>query len=232
MSHPEPFAETDPIEHRTMAAQVYERLSFLLISGQVAPGAKLSLRALSQTFGCSMMPTREAVTRLVTEGALEVMRNRAARVPVIRSDQFRDLTRVRSTIEGHAAAEAARRRSDTDLARIAAARDAFRLECSKPSPDPALAVAYNQAFHFAVYEAAGSPTLMSIIRGLWLKAGPVLNLDLRANSARRAGGHGVGFHALVVAALERGDPEGAASGIAGDIEGTAAFILQQGSLQD
>ena len=232
MTIPNSLGEADPIEHRTMAAQVYERLSSLLISGQVAPGEKLPLRKLSEAFGTSMMPTREAVTRLVTEGALEVTRSRAVRVPIMRGDQFRDLTRVRSEIEGYAAAEAALRCSPTQLAKIHAASEGFRQECSLPKPDPALAVAHNQAFHFAVYETAGSPTLMSIVRGLWLKAGPILNLDLRANSARLAGGHGVRFHAAVIEAIRRKDPEAARQGIAQDIEGAADFILQQGGLSD
>eukprot|EP01035_Chromulina_nebulosa_P058159 gene58159-79655_t len=74
-----------------------------------------------EVLGVSIMPVREAVSRLVADKALEVAANRAVRVPVMSSSQFRDLTKVRIAIEGHAAAEAARHRSDDDIMGIAAA---------------------------------------------------------------------------------------------------------------
>ena len=223
-------AETDPIEHQTLAAQVYARLSSMLASGQLAPGEKLPLRAVSEVFGTSMMPTREAVTRLVTEGALEVVRGRAVRVPVMTLGQFADLTRVRIEIEGFAAAETSRKCSAEQLADIREASRAFERECRRPSPDAGRAIACNQAFHFSVYEASGSPTLFSIVKGLWLKAGPVLNLDLRANPVRLSGKQATLCHALVISAIERKDPNGARDAIASDITATADLIIEQGGL--
>ena len=38
--------------------------------------------------------------------------------------------------------------------------------------------------HFAIYRATGLPTLVGIIEGLWLKIGPVLNLDLKTSHER------------------------------------------------
>ncbi|RXL93469.1 GntR family transcriptional regulator, partial [Citrobacter sp. AAK_AS5] len=83
----------------------------MLIAGKLTPGDRLSLRSAAEQLGVSMMPVREAVNRLVADGGLEVAPNRAVRVPILTVSQFRDLTRVRVAIEGHAAAEAALRRS-------------------------------------------------------------------------------------------------------------------------
>ena len=83
------------------------KLADLLISGRLAPGEKLSLRAAADVLGVSIMPVREAVSRLVADKALEVTPNRAVRVPLMSAAQFRDLTKVRIAIEGHAAAQAA-----------------------------------------------------------------------------------------------------------------------------
>jgi DNA-binding GntR family transcriptional regulator len=220
----------EPLDRQTLGERAYARLADLLMSGRLAPGEKLSLRAAADVLGVSIMPVREAVSRLVADRALEVAPNRAVRVPLMSGAQFRDLTRVRISIEGHAAAEAARNRSKSDIEAIAEAEEAMRAESRAKSPDLPRAVELNKTFHFAVYEAAHSPILAEIIRALWLKAGPVINLDLRENPERLAKGGAIRFHADVRKAIASGDAETARAGIAADISGAAEFILSRGQL--
>lgn len=220
----------DPLGHATLGDLAFGRISELLVSGQLAPGDKLSLRALAEALDVSMMPVREAVSRLAAMGALEVTRNRAVAVPTMSVARFRDLTRVRIEIEGYAAAEAARTRDDAALAHIAAAESAFRAESLRAAPDLANAVRLNQQLHFAIYVAAGSATLTEIVRVLWLKVGPVLNLDLRENAGRISTGGAVRFHAEARAAIEARDPKAASAAIAADIAGAADFIISRGGL--
>lgn len=225
-----PMAEMEPIERLTLGDRAYRQIADLLIAGRLAPGDRMSLRSTADALGVSMMPIREAVTRLVADNALEVAPNRAIRVPVMSAERFRDLTATRIVVEGHAAALAAALRDDVDLARIAALDEAFRTETKRRKPDLAAAVAHNQALHFAVYEAARSPQLADIIRSLWLKAGPVINLDLRANPERLKHTRAVQFHADLVAAISEGDADGARRAIEHDLQGAADFILSQGTL--
>jgi len=180
--------------------------------------------------GVSIMPVREAVSRLVADKALEVTPNRAVRVPLLSAEQFRDLTKVRIAIEGHAAEQAARQRDQNDLLSIARAEEAMRVESESATPDLPRAVELNKTFHFAVYEAAHSPILVEIIRALWLKAGPVINLDLRANPERLAKGDAIKCHADVRKAIAAGNGAVAREGIAADISGAAEFILSRGGL--
>jgi DNA-binding GntR family transcriptional regulator len=146
--------------------------------------------------------------------------------------QFRDLTQARIAIEGHAAALAAKTRNDGDLKSIVEAEAAMRAESRAAKPNLPRAVELNKSFHFAVYEAAHSATLVEIIRALWLKAGPVINLDLRANPERLAKGDAVRFHANVLAAIKAGDEAGAREGIAADISSAAEVILSRGGLAE
>jgi DNA-binding GntR family transcriptional regulator len=220
----------EPLERQTLGERAYAKFADLLISGRLAPGEKLSLRAAADVLGVSIMPVREAVSRLVADRALEVMPNRAVRVPLMSAAQFRDLTGVRIAIEGHAAAQAALYRNERDLASIARAEEAMRAESRKSRPDLPRAVELNKTFHFAVYEAAHSPILAEIIRALWLKAGPVINLDLRANPERLAKGDAIRFHANVRKAITVRDRVSAQAGVAADIGGAAEFILSRGGL--
>jgi DNA-binding GntR family transcriptional regulator len=222
----------EPLDRQTLGERAYARLADLLISGRLAPGEKLSLRGAADVLGVSIMPVREAVSRLVADGALEVTPNRAVRVPLMTAAQFRDLTRVRIAIEGHAGAEAAMHRNNDDLAAIAHAEEAMRAESRKAKPDLPRAVELNKTFHFAVYEASHSPILVEIIRALWLKAGPVINLDLRANPERLAKGDAIRFHANMRRAIADKDQTAARAGIAADISGAAKVILSRGGLAD
>ena len=188
------------------------------------------LRAAADVLGVSIMPVREAVSRLVADKALEVTPNRAVRVPLMSATQFRDLTKVRIAIEGHAAAQAAEHHDKADLLSIGRAEAAMRAESQASAPDLPRAVELNKTFHFAVYEAAHSPILVEIIRALWLKAGPVINLDLRANPDRLAKGDAIRFHADMRRAIAAGDGAAAREGVAADIGGAAEFILSRGGL--
>ncbi|MGC5778482.1 GntR family transcriptional regulator [Methylobacterium sp. NFXW15] len=230
MSSSPALAELPQIERRTLADTAYDALSDLLASGRLAPGDRLSLRQTAAALGVSVMPVREAVSRLASDGALEVAPNRALRVPVLGAEAFRALAETRMAVEGLAAARAAERRSQADLAAICRAEAAFRSLASSPQPDGARAVALNRDLHFAIYAACGLEPLREIIARLWLKAGPVLNLDLRAHPERLQQGFAVRRHAEAVAAIEARDGTAASVAIAADIGDAAEFILSRGGL--
>ena len=232
MNLPAALNLVEPLDRQTLGERAYAKLADLLISGRLPPGEKLSLRAAADMLGVSIMPVREAVSRLIADKALEVTPNRSVRVPLMSVAQFRDLTKVRVAIEGHAAAQAAQHRNKSDLALIAQAEAAMRAESKLSTPDLPRAVEFNKTFHFSVYHAAHSPITVEIIRALWLKAGPVINLDLRANPERLAKGDAIRFHASVHKAIIAGDGDAARAGVAADITGAAEFILSRGGLPD
>lgn len=218
------------VQPRTLAQLVYAELREALISGALSPGEKISLRTVAEQLGVSMMPVREAVSRLVADQALEVLPNRAVRVPVVALPQFRELTTIRMAIEGFAAERAANLRAPRDLAAMRRFDAAFRKQCGRVNPDAGAAIRANQSLHFAVYGSARLPALMSIIEGLWLRIGPLLNLDLRASAARLQLGGAERCHADLVAAIARGDAAGARAALVADIAGAAAFIESRGVL--
>jgi len=218
------------LERRTLAESAYAHLRELLISGRVAPGERLSLRDLSEALGVSVMPVREAVSRLIADRALEVAPNRAVRVPLMTRAQFRELAIVRAGVEGWAAAVAATARNPAQIDAIARAEAAMRR--AESAPDLGHAVALNRDFHFSLYRASGLPTLVEMIGGLWLKAGPVINLDLRHSRDRLSAGHALRCHAAALAAIRAGDAEGARAAVAEDITRAADFIIDKGGLPE
>lgn len=220
-----------PRSRPTLGAKVHARLRHMIVAGVLMPGEKVSLRTIAADLGVSMQPAREAVSRLVSERALEVLPNRAVRVPVLTLGQFRELTAIRLAIEGFAVEQAASHRTARDVAALRRHEDAFRREGASERPRLAAAVAANQAFHFAAYRAAGLPELIPIIEGLWLRIGPVLNVDLRSNLGRERVGKSAGHHGKLLAAISRGDGKAARRALAADIGGAARHIESQGVLR-
>ncbi|PZW48350.1 GntR family transcriptional regulator [Humitalea rosea] len=215
-----------------MGETAYGQIAGLLTSGRVAPGERLSLRDLAERLGTSTMPIRAAVGRLAEYGALEVSPNRAVRVPVMSALQFSELTDLRQEMEGLAAERAAMAATPADISAIARIEGSFAAAVRRKNPDGGRAVALNRDLHFAIYAAARMPLLQSIIERLWLLAGPVLNLDMRADPRRLANSPAPRFHAAALAALRAHDGAAARAAIAGDIAEAAAFIQARGILKE
>jgi DNA-binding GntR family transcriptional regulator len=217
------------LERVTLGERVYLELRQLLMAGKLVPAEKLSLRYVAEAVGVSMMPVREAVARLVAEGALTVLPNRAVSVPLMTVSKLLELTRIRIEVEGFAAAQAAALWTDDDLRRIIEIDEAFRDAVKKPEANVEDALRINKDLHFAIYEASASPILVSMIESLWLKVGPVINLDLRASQRLNNGG-AEKHHAMIVSALKRRNGAAARKALAADIRSSSDFIIATGKL--
>ena len=219
-----------PLTRQTLSSDVYKQLRDLLMNGRVMPGEQLSLRTIANALGVSVMPVREAIHRLVAEQALELSSNRALRVPTMTVSQFREVTCIRSNLEGLATASAATRVSGAALNEIVALHERFEREMSLKKPDESRLIAANKELHFAIYGQAGMPMLLQMIESLWLRIGPILNYDLRNGSARVTDRVQANHHGRLVAALKIADAPAAAAALRDDIESAAEYIISTGNL--
>lgn len=229
---PAAIAQIGRLERTTLGERVHAELRELLMSGELAPGQRMSLRSVADTLGVSIMPVREAVARLVSDQSLEVLPNRAVRVPLMTRSRFRELTTVRLAIEGFAVEEAASHHREPDLKAMERFGQQFLTEARSPDPNADQAVRANKEFHFAVYRASGLPSLVGIVESLWLKIGPVLNFDLKASPERMRTGGATEHHGRLMAAVRAGDRAAARQALVDDIQGAAEFIESTGRLLD
>lgn len=224
--------EVGPLERVTLGDRVHEELCDLLMAGRLVPGEKLSLRSVAKSMGVSMMPVREAVTRLVAEEALAVSPNRAVSVPIMTQQRLRELTLIRCEIEGFAAAQAATNRTDKDLKRIRQIDENFRDVVRSAAGSAEKGLKLNKDLHFAIYGAAKMPLLSGIIQGLWLKVGPIINLDLGSSQMRLRSGGAEQCHARMVAAIAAGDGASARDALVEDISTSSQYIQSTGTLPE
>src|SRR5262249_30190259 len=90
------------LEHQRLNDRAYSALKKGLISGQFKPGQVLTIRQLACSYGISATPVREALQRLIAERSLELRSNRSIGVPILTSETFIELRRVRCLLEGMA----------------------------------------------------------------------------------------------------------------------------------
>lgn len=211
-----PSSGRDP--RPALSKRIYLSMRTMLMVGSFTPGQSVSLRMLAARLGTSAMPVREAVNRLIAEGALQMLPNRHVIVPRMSRERFAEITLLRQNLESMAAAAACREIGEETLTEMEAL-GARGLEALKSGDGEAI-LATNKDFHFCLYEASGYDVTVSLIEGLWMQMGPFLRLSLNAGPQRWDGHQ----HVAIVDALKRRDPDAVADAVRLDI-GLAADVL-------
>jgi DNA-binding GntR family transcriptional regulator len=220
-----------PIDSGTLGQRVYNELRDYLMVGGVQPGEKVTLRQLTSAFGTSLMPVREAVQRLAAEGALEVLPNRAIRVPLMTKARVHEILRIRLTLEGMAVDEAAQRIQPDTIKQLEALNDAFNEEM-RTHHESARMFRANKELHFAIYRAAEMPVLLGIIENLWLQIGPFLHFALGLRGREAMSKYAPDCHHRLIEAMLQRDSTAAREALAGDLRGAVELMLRLGNLPD
>ena len=191
---------------------VYETLCKLILHGEFVPGVPLTLRGIAESLNVSPMPVREAATRLIAEGALEVSKKRRITVSQMTQKKFDELVLARLSLEP---ALSALSLPLIDAERLKLLIDVDRkLDVAISTGNIENYTKYNCQFHFGIYEASPSPVLLPIIRSLWLRFSPFYRIV-----AGRAGTQTLDdYHESAIDAIKAKDPIALAKAIHKDIE--------------
>jgi DNA-binding GntR family transcriptional regulator len=203
----------------SLRKQVYDSLREALTAGRFAPGQKLTLRFIAGALGVSLTPVREALRRLVAEGAFEMQPNRSVRVPMMTRARILELRDIRMAVEGLAAEKAALRAGRRQIAELR--RIALDLAAARSRGDHATDRQKIREFHFALYAIADQPTLLRVIEGLWLQTGPYMNLLFPEFIGRS---HGPRARARIIRALQAHDAVAARREIENDVRDALSYI--------
>lgn len=204
-----------PVAHVTLREQVTQSVRNALMNGNLKPGQAVTVKAISSMLGTSVMPAREAMTRLIAEGALELRANRTVIVPLLSRQDFEELTDLRCHIECLAAVQAVERIAPEHIAELKVIEAAMR---SQTDVDAYLNA--NFQFHFLIYQLGASSFVLSIIEKLWVRVGPLIRFGLGEidfSDSRR-------MHARVIESLEKKDREGLRQAIHDDLSVAAQTI--------
>lgn len=156
---------------QTLAERSYAYIRKKLSDGDFAPGSRLVNRALASEIGVSVIPVREAIHRLATEGLVEHVPGSGAFVRKVDPQELDNLYVLRDALESCAAGEAARYITDfqlEDLEAILAEAQALAEEIDVATHATAEQfdawLDTEQRFHQLLIEAARNPLLAKVAR--------------------------------------------------------------------
>ena len=151
------MAEIISIPRQVLHQEVAVRLRQRIVEGQLAPGAKLNERELSESLQVSRTPLREAIKMLAAEGLVELLPNRGAVVAQMSAQDVADTFELIAGLEGQSGELAAGRIGEAQLVEIRALH--FEMRAAFTRRDLATYYRLNALIHGHINAAAGNRAL-------------------------------------------------------------------------
>lgn len=179
--------------------------------GEILPGESLTLRGIGAEFDVSMTPAREAVRRLVAEGALTLSSSGRVSTPELTNDRIEELAALRALIEVELSSRALPRAHMALIDRLQAINHTVA-QCVEQR-DAVGYIGANLEFHRTLYLRAQAPAMLAMAETVWLQLGPTM----RALYGKLRQGKPPPHHRLILAALKAGDEPGLRLAVRSDV---------------
>ena len=192
----------------TLVGAVQEEIERMILSGELAPGAKLGEVALAARFGVSRGPLREAFRTLEEAGLVRTEKNRGVFVREIPLAEVLEIFDVRATMESWAArriAEAGDPALPKELRNVVEA-----MERAVRERDGDGYHRLNVAFHDRLVEMAGNAKLLATYRRLIKELALSRRLNLEGGGSLPASAV---EHRQIVRTIASGDGDAAAAAL-------------------
>lgn len=199
--------DTPPPAHQA----VYEQIRDQILFGDMAPGQAVTIQGLTEALNVGMTPVREAMRRLISDGALNMMDNRRITVPVLTRACIEELEFMRKTLEPELARRAVAHMTPNVKEALHAHDLALNSAISQGNTKAYLT--QNYLFHATLYDAAQAPIITATVDRLWLRFGP----SLRVVCGRYGTLNLPDKHAALLSALDRADAKGVQRAMAEDV---------------
>jgi DNA-binding GntR family transcriptional regulator len=192
------------IQDSTAAAheRVYRALRTRIMHGEIPPGEALTLRGIGKTYDVSMTPAREAVRRLVAEGALFLSSSGRVSTPELSNERIEELATLRALLEPELATRALPRAHFALIDRLETINQGVSQAIQRQ--DATAYIRMNLEFHRTLYLRAQAPAMLAMTETVWLQLGPTM----RALYGRLRRTEPPYHHKLILAALKAGDEPG------------------------
>jgi DNA-binding GntR family transcriptional regulator len=162
-----PTKQIQPIEDnsKTIAHLTQERIRSAILEGILTAGTRIDQNQLARDLNVSLVPVREALKKLESEGFVQIIPRRGAFVTNTSIKDMEDLYFARSIIEGQAGYHAAPNLTENILAQL----DSLHLKMGEALERHEYTefTQLNRQFHFLIYDAAGSVYVSNMIASLW-----------------------------------------------------------------
>lgn len=217
MSH----SADQPEEALEQQASVCEMIREEIISGRLAPNARLKVADIAERYQTSTNPVREALQQLRGEGFVLMEQNRGARVRPIDGEFVRDIVEIEMLIEASLTRWFVSIATDADIASLEAIQDEIE---ANNFTDRTRHGVLDTRFHQLIYDRHYNRHAAD----LWWKHREILRAISRrfpTSLSRRASV--LREHRELIECIRAQDAEGAAEVVARHVEGSGRHILEQ-----
>lgn len=153
----------------TKGRNIEQEVRHAIVSGEFSPSSALRMEALKARFDVGFSPIREALSRLASEGLVELVPNKGFHVaPLTRAD-LEDVAFARFAVERSALQRAIECGDDRWEGEILSAMHRYRRKADSAFENPEQLLEWEAAhddLHRALISACGSPRLLDIQRKL------------------------------------------------------------------
>ena len=208
-AHLDMQADTEPLSR---VDWVFTRLRRAIVDGELEPGAPLRHNELSQVFGVSLIPIREAIRKLEMEKLVESAPNRGAWVAPITASEVHDVYSVRILLETEALRRSMPVLTEADVTHmreIYARMRALGRRDDERYPD------LHRELHYTCYDKCDSPWLMHMIETLWSHT--ERHRHLAAKIVEFTTDFDSDLHGHIIDHIAAGDVEGAVKSLERDL---------------
>ena len=198
------MSSTPRVSEPTGAAhdRVYRALRTRIMVGEIGPGEALTLRGIGKSSGVSMTPAREAVRRLVAEGALFLSSSGRVSTPELSNERIEELASLRAMLEPELASRALPRAHFALIERLETINHGVSQMIARH--DASGYIRLNLEFHRTLYLRAQAPAILAMTETVWLQLGPTMRRLYGRLNRTEPPYH----HKLIIAALKAGDEPG------------------------
>ncbi len=189
--------------HPPLRDQTYDALKDGILSGVLRPGDRLVEQQVADSLGLSRIPVREAFRRLQQEGYL-VATKVGLVVRQASLQELHDLYAVRTRLEGMAAASAAERATEDEIAGLWVILG--RMESLLDEGDETKLTQASFEFHSQMYSLLGNRFLIDFLNTLQEQLRRYRSLQFKIPHRGRVS---VEEDRAILEAIERHDPEAA-----------------------
>lgn len=195
---------SERIAIRFLVDIVTERIEEAIVSGELAPGARISEMSLARNLGVSRGPLREAIRRLEGRKLVERTPNKGVHIASLSFQDLMDLLDVREALEGKACALAAERISKEELDALEQLLDDHAKHRQLQSGKGYYQESKDFDFHFRIARSSGNERLISIICGDLYHLLRIYRYKSSTFSGRAA--RALEEHRNILAALQKRNP--------------------------
>jgi GntR family transcriptional regulator, carbon starvation induced regulator len=157
----------------TLAGTVYQAIRRDILTCKLLPGQPLRSDMMKLEYGASISTIREAIARLASEGLVQQLDQRGARVATISEADLRDLLKVRENLESIALRWSIKNGGEQWEAAAIGRFHIFRRSLQRRNPSISYDLdlqAAHEDFHLSLVSACDSPRLLSILRSLYTQS--------------------------------------------------------------